>query len=139
MDFIFFFFFFQAEDGIRDGHVTGVQTCALPIWLHQARVEIRRNGWGVLCEGNFDLVALHQAGFRNAVAPLGTAFTEQQARLLRRFAQRVTLLFDGASGIVEYLIDDAASRAGPSAADRAAAIAGLGPVLAAVGNPVEIE
>src|SRR6266508_6691804 len=27
-----FFFFFQAEDGIRDGHVTGVQTCALPIW-----------------------------------------------------------------------------------------------------------
>src|SRR5690348_18041590 len=29
----FFFFFFQAEDGIRDGRVTGVQTCALPIWL----------------------------------------------------------------------------------------------------------
>src|SRR5690625_6293593 len=29
----FFFFFFQAEDGIRDGHVTGVQTCALPISL----------------------------------------------------------------------------------------------------------
>src|SRR5437660_9630117 len=31
--FFFFFFFFQAEDGIRDGHVTGVQTCALPICL----------------------------------------------------------------------------------------------------------
>src|SRR5437870_9469575 len=31
-----FFFFFQAEDGIRDGHVTGVQTCALPIWLQRA-------------------------------------------------------------------------------------------------------
>src|SRR5439155_6977529 len=30
------FFFFQAEDGIRDGHVTGVQTCALPIWPHDA-------------------------------------------------------------------------------------------------------
>src|SRR5689334_23946973 len=30
--FFFFFFFFQAEDGIRDGTVTGVQTCALPIW-----------------------------------------------------------------------------------------------------------
>src|SRR5215510_1676160 len=29
---MFFFFFFQAEDGIRCGHVTGVQTCALPIW-----------------------------------------------------------------------------------------------------------
>src|SRR2546427_11655514 len=32
MSFIFFFFFFQAEDGIRDLTVTGVQTCALPIW-----------------------------------------------------------------------------------------------------------
>src|SRR5690349_23192122 len=30
---LFFFFFFQAEDGIRDLYVTGVQTCALPIWL----------------------------------------------------------------------------------------------------------
>jgi DNA primase len=63
--------------------------------LHQARVEIRRNGWAVLCEGNFDLVSLHQAGVQNVVAPLGTAFTEAQARLLRRFAQRVTLMFDG--------------------------------------------
>src|SRR5437870_9593545 len=32
-----FFFFFQAEDGIRDGHVTGVQTCALPIWQLEPR------------------------------------------------------------------------------------------------------
>src|SRR5439155_6323939 len=31
--FFFYFFFFQAEDGIRDGHVTGVQTCALPIFF----------------------------------------------------------------------------------------------------------
>ena len=67
---------------------------ALLFGLHQARVEIRRNGWAVLCEGNFDLVALHQAGFGNAVAPLGTAFTEVQAKQLRRFAQRVTLMFD---------------------------------------------
>jgi DNA primase len=48
-----------------------------------------------VCEGNFDLVALHQAGFENAVAPLGTAFTAAQAKLIRRFAQRVTLMFDG--------------------------------------------
>src|SRR5437870_9801209 len=33
--YIYFFFFFQAEDGIRDGHVTGVQTCALPIFEEQ--------------------------------------------------------------------------------------------------------
>ncbi len=63
--------------------------------LHAARVAIRRNGWAVLCEGNFDLLALHQAGFENAVAPLGTAFTAAQAKLLKRFAQRITLMFDG--------------------------------------------
>src|SRR5215510_15747147 len=34
------FFFFQAEDGIRDGHVTGVQTCALPIYLHGRRLKL---------------------------------------------------------------------------------------------------
>jgi DNA primase len=63
--------------------------------LHEARVELRRNGWALLCEGNFDLLALHQAGFGNAVAPLGTAFTSAQAKLIARFGQRVTLLFDG--------------------------------------------
>src|SRR5689334_24705060 len=36
--FYFFFFFFQAEDGIRDGTVTGVQTCALPIWISTPRL-----------------------------------------------------------------------------------------------------
>ena len=63
--------------------------------LHEGRVEIRREAATVLCEGNFDLVALHQGGFRNAVAPMGTAFTEAHARLLKRFAQKVILLFDG--------------------------------------------
>jgi len=63
--------------------------------LHEARVAIRREGWAVVCEGNFDLLALHTAGIPNAVAPLGTALTEAQARLLRRFAERAVLLFDG--------------------------------------------
>src|SRR5205809_5761051 len=38
----FFFFFFQAEDGIRDVAVTGVQTCALPIWVGRAAGCLRR-------------------------------------------------------------------------------------------------
>jgi DNA primase len=63
--------------------------------LHEGRVEIRREDAAVLCEGNFDLVALHQAGFQNALAPMGTAFTEGHAKLIKRFAQKVTLLFDG--------------------------------------------
>ena len=67
-----------------------------PLWTARgARVEVRRNGWALLCEGNFDSLALHQAGFGNALAPMGTAFTAAQAKLLGRFAQRVTLLFDG--------------------------------------------
>src|SRR2546426_5906918 len=40
---LFFFFFFQAEDGIRDYKVTGVQTCALPIFPHGARRGL--SGW----------------------------------------------------------------------------------------------
>lgn len=63
--------------------------------LHEGRVKIRRHEEAILCEGNFDLVALHQAGFENAVAPMGTAFTEAHAKLLKRFAPKVVLLFDG--------------------------------------------
>src|SRR6266481_1220523 len=49
----FFFFFFQAEDGIRDGTVTGVQTCALPIyWLRE--VEPDDFGPGVIRQGRDD-------------------------------------------------------------------------------------
>src|SRR5690625_7641812 len=39
MFFVAYFFFFQAEDGIRDGHVTGVQTCALPIYQDEDFIE----------------------------------------------------------------------------------------------------
>ncbi len=63
--------------------------------LHEGRVEIRRSDAAILCEGNFDLISLHQAGFENAVAPMGTAFTEAHAKLIKRFAQKVVLLFDG--------------------------------------------
>ncbi|MFZ1864054.1 MAG: DNA primase [Polyangiales bacterium] len=62
--------------------------------LHEGRVQIRRSEEAIVCEGNFDLVALHQAGFENAVAPMGTAFTEAHAKLLKRFAQKVVFLFD---------------------------------------------
>ncbi|MCA9578841.1 MAG: DNA primase [Myxococcales bacterium] len=63
--------------------------------LFEGRVETRRKGWIIICEGNFDLVALHQAGFENAVAPMGTAFTDTHAKLIRRYAERAVLLFDG--------------------------------------------
>ncbi len=50
-----------------------------------------------LCEGNFDVISLHQAGLAYAAAPLGTAFTEEQAKLIKRYCDRVNLLFDSDS------------------------------------------
>lgn len=63
--------------------------------LHEARVELRRSGRALLCEGNFDVVSIHQAGHKNVVAPLGTAFTLAQAKLLRRYVHEVVIIFDG--------------------------------------------
>ena len=63
--------------------------------LYQARQAIRQSGEAVLVEGNFDVVALAARGIANVVAPLGTAFTEPQAKLLKRFAASVTIVFDG--------------------------------------------
>ncbi len=48
----------------------------------------------LLCEGYMDVIALHQAGFDNAVASLGTSFTQGQAGLLRRYTGEVYLTFD---------------------------------------------
>lgn len=156
--------------------------------LHEARVELRRSDTAILCEGNFDVVSLSHHGFTNVVAPLGTAFTAAQAKLLRRYVANVVLLFDSdsagkkavraaqpllaqaglagrvvslppgedpdsflrsrgaeamralvdsAPGIVEHLVDSAAAEAGSDARAKADAIESLGPVLAAVDNPIE--
>ena len=48
----------------------------------------------ILCEGYMDVIALHQAGFQNAVAALGTSFTAEHARLIARYAGEVVLTFD---------------------------------------------
>ena len=63
----------------------------------------------ILCEGYMDAIALHQAGFDFAVAACGTAFTEEQARLLSRYCNEVVITMD-------------ADEAGQRAADRAAQI-----------------
>lgn len=63
--------------------------------LWQARHAVRQQEKAILVEGNFDVVSLHALGISNVVAPLGTAFTLDQAKLLRRYATNVTLLFDG--------------------------------------------
>lgn len=60
--------------------------------LHAARTSRKKNI--ILCEGYMDVIAMHQAGFTNAVASLGTAFTTGHASLLRRYTEEVLLLYD---------------------------------------------
>lgn len=56
----------------------------------------------ILCEGYMDVIALHAAGFENAVATLGTALTQEQARMMTKYTKKVILLYDS---------DDAGQRA----------------------------
>ena len=55
------------------------------------------DGTLILCEGNIDVVMLSQEGFKNAVAPLGTAFTTDQARRISQYAKTVIVAFDSDS------------------------------------------
>ena len=65
--------------------------------LHLAGQNMRRAGRAILVEGNVDVVTMHQRGYRETVAPLGTALTAQQVTLLGRFAESCVLCFDGDS------------------------------------------
>ena len=53
-----------------------------------------REGYLLVCEGYMDVIALHQAGFTNSVASLGTALTSQHANLLKRYTEKVVLTYD---------------------------------------------
>ena len=65
--------------------------------LHVAKKEIQRAEHALLVEGNFDVIMLHAAGHKNVVAPMGTAVTDQQAKLLGRYCRKVIVAFDGDS------------------------------------------
>ena len=70
----------------RKGQILFGMDLALP--------EIRRSKTVYIAEGYMDVIALHQAGVTNAVAPCGTAFTDEQAKLLRNWADSAVLVFD---------------------------------------------
>ena len=62
--------------------------------LDRARKSIRTQDQAVIVEGYLDVIALHQAGFDTAVSPMGTALTEHQLYLLKRFSRRIVLALD---------------------------------------------
>ena len=78
--------------------------------LDLAKDEITRRGHAVLMEGQFDVITAHQFGVQNAVASSGTALTDDQVRLLKRFTDELLLVFDS-------------DRAGRSAAFKAVELA----------------
>lgn len=62
--------------------------------LDLARQEIRKAEHAVIVEGYMDVIGLHQAGFGNAVSPMGTALTEDQFKLLKKFTRSIILALD---------------------------------------------
>lgn len=68
--------------------------------LHRAKSAISRKGYSLVVEGYMDTLLCHQYGFDNAVAPLGTALTAGHLKKLRRFSDKLLLVFDGdAAGV----------------------------------------
>ena len=62
--------------------------------LHRTKRALIEANCAIVCEGQLDLISLFEAGIKNVVAPQGTAFTEHQARILKRFVDEVVLCFD---------------------------------------------
>ena len=62
--------------------------------MDRARRPIRTADQAVIVEGYLDVIAVHQAGYENVVSPMGTALTEEQLRLLKKFTRRIVLALD---------------------------------------------
>ena len=62
--------------------------------LDKAKEPIRKLGYAVIVEGQMDCISVYAAGFHNVIASSGTAFTETQVRLLKRFTEQIVVNFD---------------------------------------------
>ena len=63
--------------------------------IYLAKSEIARQDRCILVEGNVDVVMMHQMGITNVVASCGTSLTEEQVRLIKRFTENITIMYDG--------------------------------------------
>jgi DNA primase len=102
---------------LGDGHPKYINSSDTPLFrkskvlygMNRAKDSIAKANHAILVEGYLDVIACHQAGLENAVASLGTSLAEEHAKLLRRWCEKVTILYD-------------ADTAGIKAADRASEI-----------------
>ena len=62
--------------------------------LYRAKNSIKESGYALFMEGYMDVITAHVYGISNAVAPLGTAFTQEHGKLIKRFVEDVVLVFD---------------------------------------------
>ncbi len=86
----------EAEPKYLNTSTTPVYTKGRHLFaLNLARRAASHDHTLIVVEGYLDCIALHQAGFENAVASLGTSFTEEQAKELRKYADGIFLCFDG--------------------------------------------
>ncbi|MBI1317758.1 MAG: DNA primase [Candidatus Hydrogenedens sp.] len=92
--------------------------------LHDAREAIRKAGFAVLVEGYFDLLRCFDAGIENVVATCGTALTEEQANLVRRYAGEVVLVYDGDAAGIKAALKGTRLLAAAGLTVRAAALPG---------------
>ncbi len=76
--------------------------------LYRAKNAIKESGYALFMEGYLDVITAHVFGISNAVAPLGTAFTQEHGKLIKRFVENVVLVFDS---------DQAGVKAAKKAAD----------------------
>ena len=102
----------EKDDGRTGKYVNSPETVVFKkakvlFGLDRAREAIRESGTALLCEGQIDTIRLHLCGFANAVAPQGTAFTAEQAHVLKRYAQNVVLVLDGDSAGHKAALRDA--------------------------------
>lgn len=87
---------------LGDGHPKYINSSETPLYhksrvlygMHKAKDRIMKDRHAVLVEGYLDVIACHRAGVNNAVASCGTALAEDQVRLLKRYADKVTILYD---------------------------------------------
>jgi DNA primase len=85
-----------------DGEPKYLNTAETPIFqkssmlfgLFQGMRAVRKRNFAILVEGYFDVIVLQMAGFENSVAPMGTALTESQASLLKRYCEKVIICMD---------------------------------------------